>query len=206
MPNNRKTTSLILSLAALALLAGFSGCSGGGPEEKAPASIRIKVADIELAKMPDFKKKNMAGFTISLVPQNGPVQIVYDVSYLAQRTVMDGSAAEAVKAFLSNPPSAAFFSLEFNVETSSKFDGTGNYVVVLGASNDYCKYNDQTPGNYGDGTLYSEGKMFIINDPENTTQKGTRDIYDRMVIPWSDFLMNDDGKGYSAEEIANMFL
>ena len=202
MSNTKKTTAILL--IALALLAGFSGCSGGGGAD-APTSIQITIADIEVAKMPHFiNSKGMAGFTISLIPETASVTIDYNVPYLTQRTVLNGPAAEAVKPFLSNPPSKDF-SLDFNVELSAKFNGIGKYVVVFGASDDYCKYEGQTPASKGPyAKLYPEGKMFITKD-SGGTQKGTRDISDGVTIPWSDFLKNADGFGYSAEDIAAMF-
>ena len=198
---NKKITSLTLCLIALALLAGFSGCSSGGDD--APASIQVTIANIDITNMPTFT--TMAGFTISLIDETATVTINKTVGYFEMRTVLDGPAAEAVRAFLTNPPTANF-SLTFNVELSPAFPGTGKYVVVLGASDDYCKYNGQTtaPYDYGDGTLYTKGKMFITNnsaDPTNIAKIGTRDIYNGVIIPWSDFNKGAGNVGYSADDI-----
>ena len=194
--------------AALALLLVFSGCSNSSNSSIIiPPSIQITVSGIDLNKMPHHIEPTqgpvpMAGFTVSLIPETGPVSINDNVGPMDIRTILNGPVAESARPFFMNPPSEPSFDLTFTVELSAGFNGSGNYVVVFGASNDYTKYDSP-------GVPYSKGKMFITKNPETPTTKGTRAISNGVVIPWIDFLDNPspegDGMGYSATQIAAMF-
>lgn len=203
MLKNKKIAVLSICLIAVILLAFFSGCNNGNTTPP-PKTIKITVSDITLADLPAFT--TMAGFTVSLIAPSASLSIDWNVGFYAQKTVLIGITAEAIKAFLTNPPSAPVFSLDFNVQLSSEFDGTGDYAVAFGVSNAYNKYVGQTATSTGPYTaLYPEGKMFITKDTANPTVKGTCAISNGMVIPWSNFLKNTDGKGYSAVDIVAMF-
>ena len=182
MSNTKKTTAILL--IALALLAGFSGCSGGGGAD-APTSIKITVSGIDSAKLPAGSKN----FSLSIIPKTKTITVASDVSKLAlMQTVLTGAISEGFQIELNT---SSNFSLTFSM--LKQFDVPDDYILILGASADMEK-----------DPATSKGRMYITGS--GTTTKKVVHISDGVTIPWSDFLyQNGTENGWTAPGLVTDF-